>query len=961
MILSRIRKQTTSPVAAVLVAALCASMVVFSSPAAFAAMPTPAGTAINHPVARIYTVSLPGGEAESNAPAPSTVQPIYGFMDNPFAPTAVPLKIEGGQPAEYTFSVVNNGNIAGEVRVNVSAMSNAAMYPGVTWSVEVDDASPFVSGLSWRNSGTSVASMVGDTATSGISVAPGSGATFTMRVNGAGATHGATAAFSITLETIGPAPGLPGGAYDSEYNSLSYAGPASVSSGDMVNTLPPSLTITSPMEGQETSAGLLAFQGVTAPGVTATVNVIGPLSGQQYVESVPVGPSGSFNKNVLLFAGANQVQITAMDWMNNTAAQTLTVHNDEQAPVVTISMSDNVVGPNVAVQGRAYDTLNHMQIYTLEYGAGENPTVWRTITTGTSAIGSASANGTLATWDTTGLSGVYTLRLTAADRAPFNTTSEARRTINLTNLTALTGTIPAGTWTMVALPGTPTESDPRTFLGGGRYEVQRWDPTLPTDPDLLKYKINNISISNAGMGFWVKPYDAPISYSVNAYTTNTSATVEMQIRQGWNQIGSPFKQRGTSLDNYEWGRVQVMINKGASGQETKTMADAITAGWIDSRIYEYSQSGYVGRGPEDGLVPNMGYFIQTFRDCHLLFDPGAGLPMGLARIVRPAYEWKMRLAAEAEGLTDADNVAAVLLGAADGFDPADSGEPPVVKPYVALSFRGESDPADGQAARLAMDVRPNLVVNQTKTWNFVVEISDPGRNVALTVPEVENLPDNYMFTIKDELTGAEFDPKLQNTYSYFETGSVRQFTLTARKMADLAAARLTKRFPRGWTMFSVPLEPDPTDVRFQLADHIRDVQVFQYFDREFYDPDHEQKVDIQAGIGYWAYLEDERDIEFTGKKLEEGAAVEIPLTQGWNLIGNPYESVDVDGERMRFERGGESASAEEAVERGWIAPFIFEFNNVTGGYERHQIGVPLSPWKGYAIKAAEACSLIIQP
>ena len=89
--------------------------------------------------------------------------------------------------------------------------------------------------------------------------------------------------------------------------------------------------------------------------------------------------------------------------------------------------------------------------------------------------------------------------------------------------------------------------------------------------------------------------------------------------------------------------------------------------------------------------------------------------------------------------------------------------------------------------------------------------------------------------------------------------------------------------------------------------------------------------------------------------------MEIPLTAGWNLIGNPYEALEVSGEHMRFESGGESLTVEQAVGRGWAAADMFEHDNATGRYERRRLGDPLEPWKGYAVKAGQACVLIIQP
>ena len=167
-------------------------------------------------------------------------------------------------------------------------------------------------------------------------------------------------------------------------------------------------------------------------------------------------------------------------------------------------------------------------------------------------------------------------------------------------------------------------------------------------------------------------------------------------------------------------------------------------------------------------------------------------------------------------------------------------------------------------------------------------------------------------------------------------------------------------FPAGWSLFSVPIEPDPTDVRDQLSDDLANIQVFQYFDREFYEPESEQRVDIQAGIGYWIFLDNDASLDFEGVLTEPEQSLEIPLNEGWNLVGNPYDSVTIGGGDMIIINEGEQAGIDEAVARGWLAPEVYGYNQATGGYERHPIGSPMSPWDGYAIKAIEKCTLIIK-
>jgi len=92
------------------------------------------------------------------------------------------------------------------------------------------------------------------------------------------------------------------------------------------------------------------------------------------------------------------------------------------APVATITSPTNnqVVSGLVNIIGTGSTTKpvqngkdNTFQSYTLEWGAGWNPTSWTQFGSSTQRV----ENGVLGTWDTTGKSGCYTIRLTAKDWA----------------------------------------------------------------------------------------------------------------------------------------------------------------------------------------------------------------------------------------------------------------------------------------------------------------------------------------------------------------------------------------------------------------------------------------------------------------------------------------------------------------------------------------------------------------
>ena len=86
---------------------------------------------------------------------------------------------------------------------------------------------------------------------------------------------------------------------------------------------------------------------------------------------------------------------------------------DTVAPSGSISSptTNQTLSGTVTVSGTASDATSYVK-YDLHYGAGSTPSSWTLITSNTSQV----TNGTLASWNTSGLSGIYTLRLRVYDQ-----------------------------------------------------------------------------------------------------------------------------------------------------------------------------------------------------------------------------------------------------------------------------------------------------------------------------------------------------------------------------------------------------------------------------------------------------------------------------------------------------------------------------------------------------------------
>lgn len=665
--------------------------------------------------------------------------------------------------------------------------------------------------------------------------------------------------------------------------------------------------------------------------------------------TAPAGtPSGSAAMTVTVenagyrAAGAND----AFDGADRLTHSALTSISAAEASIAAPAENASVTG-QAAVTGAAAG--GGFSKYSLHYGPGTSPTVWGVVTaTSTTPVASG---GTLGSWNTSNLDGWYTLRLIVEDTAGNKLTADRR--VKVDNAYTLSGTLPVGQWTMVSFPGQPVEIQPAQIFGNSRYETQWWDPTV-AQPDSYMYNYKrSFTIENAGFAFWVKPYDQDIAWSVSAWAPDTTTDFSLDLHSGWNQIGAPFN-RSVSWSYFE-------VKNTATGQ-TKTMTDAVAASWIGSSFYAYRNGAYVALGASDSLTPYEGYFVRSYIDGELLLDPGAGRPGGLAKLVGPknVYVWQAKISAVGASAKDTDNTAAIAREGARGFDPMDSGEPPTVRPYVSVYF--PHDDWERYAGRFARDVRglEDAGSGTTETsWTFVVESSEI-EEIALSVPNAAELPDTYAFTVKDAETGAEFDPKTED-YKYTDADGSREFLLTARKVGAVAETELAVDLPAGWSMISAPLKPETTDVRDQLGDDLSRISVFQYYDREMFNPGSPERVDIQAGVGYWINLDAAQRVDFKGAPTNPAEAVEVELVTGWNLIGNPFEQDMAFGDNIRVRYEGEEIALGDAIARGWLVEPMYTYMNATGGYVAVNRGGTLETWRGYAVKSLVKCALLLKP
>lgn len=879
----------------------------------FAAAParalTPAATDISIPN---LSIVADGGTTVVDEPADTATVTVLAVSGVAWLATGTDSTVATGQSVVYQYQFAHNGNIG-------IAPAQDRFYVTVTGT--------WVEGV-FQDAACTIP------ATSTVDLPPNVANTFTFYVKVTAPTNAVGQSSTTTVDVKNEY-------YNTNGADDPYGDPDRITAAVLTSVpdnVAPVLALTAPTDGAQLTAAATLVTGTTEPG--AIVNYA--LSPSGNTGSLTVDGAGAFSQSVALSQGSNTITVSARDASLNTTTAARTVVVDSLPPTIVITSpaaGQSLTGA-LAVTGTVADV--NFKEYSLRYGPGLVPTAWGTITA-TSTLSVTS--GTLGTWNTTSLYGDYTLRIAAEDT--FGNVTVSTLVVSAGNSGVITGVLPVDTWTMVAIPGIPYNPDPHAWFGSGRYEVQRWDPTMSgPDPYLSQYQ-RNFSIT-AGYGFWVKPYDSALSYSVNSWVPDTTTDYTIAVKTGWNQIGNPYN-RALPWDYFEFR------NTGTG--ETRTMAQAIAAGWIDASFYSYSGGNYTAQTVGTDLAPQQGYFVKANVDGSIIIDPGAGRPEGVAKIIRPRYEWKLNIAATNGALSDTDNFAGVLRDAGDGVDPADSGEPPLVEPYLTLYFPHE-EWTGAARGRYAADIRPEPTAQPAeKVWTFTVETSEPGAPVTISWPNAAALPANYDFTITDLDTGRNVDPRDTDEITITDAAAPRRFALTARKLGETPEIELAMNLNAGWNLISVPLEPEQTDAHDQLGDDMNDPMIYQYHNLEYFDPNSQDRVDIQAGIGYWVYAEQPAQVDFKGAPTSPAAPVEVPLVEGWNLIGAPYNEEETFGDNITVTYNGETLPLTQAATAGWLESRIFSFDQQTGSYQILGPGATITPFQGYIIKALKPCSI----
>ena len=224
-------------------------------------------------------------------------------------------------------------------------------------------------------------------------------------------------------------------------------------------------------------------------------------------------------------------------------------------------------------------------------------------------------------------------------------------------------------------------------------------------------------------GYWLA---AAQSATIDVQGTPITSDFTMSLSQGWELISNPLVL-DISVDSLTFTK----------DDETKTHAEAVTAGWVNS-IYGYNGTGYTAAST---FSPWSGYWMAVLEtDVEMIFPIHRhdGSDNSRSR----DEDWMIAFDAEVEGANDEMMRIGYTETATDGFDAEHDAVNPPNPPgpvYISLfTNHPEWDYILGD--KFTKDIRAEVPENGYQEWILSMESSESETQISWTF---ENVPDEY--------------------------------------------------------------------------------------------------------------------------------------------------------------------------------------------------------------------------
>lgn len=250
------------------------------------------------------------------------------------ATITAPGKTSYNQSGGYYNVQVKATNDAGTVgSADASTLNGLKLYVKEKVAPVITILSPSSGAYVSNNKQPVVFTVTDETDGSGVDLS-----TLVVKQDGTAAASSALASTAITngySVTYTPASALSDGSHTVTVDCKDHDGnsAAQKSTTYTVDTVPPTLNITSPTEGYIANKAALTVAGTTNDATSSPVTVKVKLNGADQ-GGVTVGAGGAFSKTVTLAEGANTIVITATDAAGKVSTVTRNVTLDTSVPAI---------------------------------------------------------------------------------------------------------------------------------------------------------------------------------------------------------------------------------------------------------------------------------------------------------------------------------------------------------------------------------------------------------------------------------------------------------------------------------------------------------------------------------------------------------------------------------------------------------------------------------------------------
>jgi len=319
---------------------------------------------------------------------------------------------------------------------------------------------------------------------------------------------------------------------------------------------------------------------------------------------------------------------------------------------------------------------------------------------------------------------------------------------------------------LMSVPLWPLEHDAARALGIPEADLllARWKPSAPGGGQYEIYP--TIDSFAPGRGFWLRVLQ-DVTVAVDGVLPAPGDDVLVPLNAGWNMVGCA-RNRNVDL-------ADLLIQRGT---ESKSFADAVTAGWVQSGLWAYGQQA--GYSLTQKLQPFEGYWLRCLlpEGATLVFPPPGSAPAGREKAASALSPYGKTLWQASVLLEVGSGRGTATFGAAaaagDGVDRrCDLQAPPAFGDQPTLGFVSE---ASG-GGEYASDFRG---ANARGPWRLRVSATPAGATAKISWPDLSQVPGDLRPVLIDRARGREVHMRTAGGYQFAGTGAPEELEIELR-------------------------------------------------------------------------------------------------------------------------------------------------------------------------------------